>query len=218
MNLKFIKATVVSLVLFVSSFANAGLITADVTIDLDTALTGNSWTGSAFALDNIVDVASGDTVTINIDFEGDQVLQWNSNGNFQPWLMLTGYPNALTNPSHSGGFSWSGLSVSFDDLIQGTALNIIGPSGGSGSIHLGPTNAFAADGVIRQFRGVSLTFDTTWTDGDLTRQFSTIGYGIPLFGGTVSYSEISKVPEPSTLAIFALGMIGLASRRFKKQS
>ncbi len=28
----------------------------------------------------------------------------------------------------------------------------------------------------------------------------------------------SNVPEPSTLAIFALGMIGLASRRFKKQS
>jgi hypothetical protein len=27
-----------------------------------------------------------------------------------------------------------------------------------------------------------------------------------------------KVPEPSTIAIFALGMIGLASRRFKKQS
>jgi hypothetical protein len=27
-----------------------------------------------------------------------------------------------------------------------------------------------------------------------------------------------NVPEPSTLAIFALGMIGLASRRFKKQS
>jgi len=28
----------------------------------------------------------------------------------------------------------------------------------------------------------------------------------------------SSVPEPSTLAIFALGMIGLASRRFKKQA
>jgi len=28
----------------------------------------------------------------------------------------------------------------------------------------------------------------------------------------------ATVPEPSTLAIFALGMIGLASRRFKKQS
>ena len=30
--------------------------------------------------------------------------------------------------------------------------------------------------------------------------------------------NVSKVPEPSTLTIFALGMIGLASRRFKKQS
>jgi hypothetical protein len=32
------------------------------------------------------------------------------------------------------------------------------------------------------------------------------------------YEERVAVPEPSTLAIFALGMIGLASRRFKKQS
>ena len=28
----------------------------------------------------------------------------------------------------------------------------------------------------------------------------------------------TKVPEPSTLAIFALGIIGLASRRFKKNT
>jgi hypothetical protein len=32
------------------------------------------------------------------------------------------------------------------------------------------------------------------------------------------YKSPTVVPEPSTLAIFALGMIGLASRRFKKQS
>ncbi len=30
--------------------------------------------------------------------------------------------------------------------------------------------------------------------------------------------DTNEVPEPSTLAIFALGMIGLASRRFKKKS
>ncbi len=46
-------------------------------------------------------------------------------------------------------------------------------------------------------------------------------------GGSVNYDEIDviiydgiqsvPVPEPSTLAIFALGIIGLASRRFKKQ-
>jgi len=33
-----------------------------------------------------------------------------------------------------------------------------------------------------------------------------------------TYEQSTDVPEPSTLAIFALGMIGLASRRFKKQS
>jgi hypothetical protein len=35
---------------------------------------------------------------------------------------------------------------------------------------------------------------------------------------TSSPATPPSVPEPSTLAIFALGMIGLASRRFKKQS
>jgi hypothetical protein len=36
--------------------------------------------------------------------------------------------------------------------------------------------------------------------------------------GTHLTRRSQDVPEPSTLAIFALGMIGLASRRFKKQS
>ncbi|WP_259366457.1 MULTISPECIES: PEP-CTERM sorting domain-containing protein [unclassified Colwellia] len=35
--------------------------------------------------------------------------------------------------------------------------------------------------------------------------------------GAFFVRDITDVPEPSTLAIFALGMIGLASRRFKKQ-
>jgi len=40
------------------------------------------------------------------------------------------------------------------------------------------------------------------------------------FNQVIDYSSTSqvKVPEPSTLAIFALGMMGLASRRFKKQA
>ncbi|WP_297818509.1 PEP-CTERM sorting domain-containing protein [uncultured Paraglaciecola sp.] len=36
--------------------------------------------------------------------------------------------------------------------------------------------------------------------------------------GLASWSGPTSEPEPSTLAIFALGIIGLASRRFKKQS
>ena len=30
--------------------------------------------------------------------------------------------------------------------------------------------------------------------------------------------QIHDVPEPSTLAVFALGLMGLASRKFKKQA
>jgi hypothetical protein len=36
--------------------------------------------------------------------------------------------------------------------------------------------------------------------------------------GAQAWGTTSQVPEPSTLAIFALGLMGLASRRFKKQS
>jgi hypothetical protein len=47
---------------------------------------------------------------------------------------------------------------------------------------------------------------------------------LSLGSGNGSYTQVRNgavsqtVPEPSTLAIFALGIIGLASRRFKKQS
>lgn len=37
------------------------------------------------------------------------------------------------------------------------------------------------------------------------------------FEGETRSFNLTQVPEPSTLAIFSLGMIGLASRRFKKQ-
>jgi hypothetical protein len=47
------------------------------------------------------------------------------------------------------------------------------------------------------------------------------GYGAWFYNGDVSPSGIAAaaaVPEPTTLAIFALGFLGLASRRFKKQA
>jgi hypothetical protein len=44
------------------------------------------------------------------------------------------------------------------------------------------------------------------------------GSSAPSKGSVWVVSRSLAVPEPSTLAIFALGMIGLASRRFKKQT
>ena len=65
--------------------------------------------------------------------------------------------------------------------------------------------------------------------GGYTQVFA--GYGKGYFGQVIHHqtnagvalvrgasNEKTEVPEPTTLAIFALGMMGLASRRFKKQS
>jgi len=65
-----------------------------------------------------------------------------------------------------------------------------------------------------QYNGVAAT-TATWTVGVFAlggQQGVEHFYNVQATGSSVS------VPEPSTLAIFALGMIGLASRRFKKQS
>jgi hypothetical protein len=61
------------------------------------------------------------------------------------------------------------------------------------------------------FSGVS-SFSIYSNDGDAMNpsQLS--------LGGSVHTVRSIKVPEPSTLAIIAFGMIGLVSRRFKKQS
>ncbi len=201
-----------------SSKAQASLITANATIDLNSAITGSSWTGVAHPLDSTVSVSSGDTVTINIDFLPGQVLTWNSNGYFSPWLMLDGFPGPITNPSQSGLFSWSGLSVSLLGLTQGTQFppaQLVG--GSSGAIHLGPTFTLGNDSVVRTFTGVTLTFLATWSDGDPFRDFSTIGYYTPIFGGTVSFEQVQAVPEPSTFALLGLGLCGFGGYRFRRR-
>jgi hypothetical protein len=66
----------------------------------------------------------------------------------------------------------------------------------------------------------------TYTDGEYSHQTYARGTGDRYTGnlklksvnGISSDVYFAEVPEPSTLAIFALGMIGLASRRFNKQS
>jgi hypothetical protein len=64
---------------------------------------------------------------------------------------------------------------------------------------------------------VGLTYDYLKEgtfSGSLSQSVSQLGG----FSLVIGKSGFTAVPEPSTLAIFALGMIGLASRRFKKQS
>ena len=89
--------------------------------------------------------------------------------------------------------------------------------------------------INRNYGEVTWGMDTLSTDNLNSEYVSNIDFSsvqarylrIRATGGDNSYaigefqafgSQVSSVPEPSTFAIFALGMIGLASRKFKKQS
>jgi hypothetical protein len=158
-------------------------------------------------------------VTINISFAPGEALTWNSNGFFNPWLLLTGYPGTITNPGQDGSFSWSNLSVTLGGLSQGTqfpASQLVG--GSSCCAHLGPTGVLGNDGVVRTFSSVSLSFLATFTDGDPFRTYSTIGYFTPIFGGTVNVSQVAPVPEPSTWAMMMLGFAGVGFMAYRRRN
>lgn len=58
--------------------------------------------------------------------------------------------------------------------------------------------------------------NVTWKNSSEVHFYPTEG-GPDYVNFSLQGDLIQQVPEPSTLAIFALGIIGLASRRFKKQ-
>lgn len=76
--------------------------------------------------------------------------------------------------------------------------------------------------------GSSVTFNDTngyttpslnvlrFFEDDVDENFSGSVDFIRIHDDASSFGQIAVVPEPSTLAIFTLGIIGLASRRFKK--
>jgi len=95
----------------------------------------------------------------------------------------------------------SGFNINFD------GGNDFGWTTNSGSFSF--VGTFAVVGGPANIAGA-------WTV-DLYEDFDDSGVDATFRESTIRLNAVD-VPEPSTLAIFALGMIGLASRRFKKQS
>ncbi len=129
-------------------------------------------------------------------------------------------------------------NLSFLDIGNNTSLlNFIPPYYEAASTFsftgTQPLSMVAVQGVGHGF--FELTFDSDLSVGEsLNGVFSAtwlnpvinvsnipenlnISWGGPLGSGTAQ-GRFSTVPEPSTLAILSLGIMGLASRRFKKQA
>ena len=83
---------------------------------------------------------------------------------------------------------------------------------------LNPLNAkFNEVGYIEAYsKNETLTKVNSWSSIEYSDNYSQSGSASNNSIGFMLYRQSVDVPEPTTLAMFALGLIGLASRRFKK--
>jgi hypothetical protein len=111
----------------------------------------------------------------------------------------------------AGGVTSTWATEAFGGFGGGGAGALLG-GGGGGYSGGGSTGAWAGSGTAggggsHNVGANQINHSSLWE-----------GHGMLNISFDDTQLNNKKVPEPSTLAIFALGMIGLASRRFKKQS
>jgi hypothetical protein len=209
MKFKIIKAVFLGLVLSVSSIANAALIiniyesgnnvevTYSGSINLDSTL-GFRDTSKAIngylASEGGIGISSG-----AIDYYEISASSWTpfGTGGFGTWDATSGDALMLSTDSYlalaSGYISGKTLS--------GTAIKV--------------NSSFAALGFTVG------SFATQLVNGDCSQTVTVNVRQVPvqLFNGDCSETvtvNVHQVPVPTTLAILALGLIGLGARRFKK--
>jgi hypothetical protein len=235
MNIKNFKLAVAGLIISTSGFANAGLI------DLNTwtPTSGGTWgvdTGGTSVLQSTNGQPTyflSDTNYINTQFDGTFGVETTSDDDFIGFTF--GYNNSTDfllfdwkqgNQNHTG-YAPSGFTLS---KISGSNVNYWDHSGADITV-LASDYTGNNGWVDHTVYGFSLDFTTTGIkigiDGtnifDVSGSFNTGKFGFYNYSQSqVRYTgfteEVSQsIPEPSTLAIFALGLMGLASRRFKKQ-
>ena len=181
----------------------AATIVVDETIDI----AGYTGSDEFFPIDPVT-IAVGDSVDLTVRFSDDLSLHMgDGNEVFTAWLGLSSTGNA-------GGFMIANVQVQFLGF-QGTGgapdtLTLANQT--AGSTFIGPMfDDFLSSGQSVEFTGYNATYDVT---------------SLPAGGAPNSYDDIffrqlgddvSVVPEPSTFALTALGLLGLgASRRGRR--
>jgi len=195
MKLQFLKTAFTGFILIASSLANAGLITLSETQSQTVDFQN-------FTFDWVIsDWAAGTSAELTIELQADlgqsgelafidiESVTLGSHGEFS--LGLDGW-----SPVTVGGIN--GWRVDRTFIITSADMA-----------------AILADDIFKL--SVNYTTNADFGNG-VALAYGSLGGVAPYVKVDVAYSNIATVPETSTLAIFALGLMGLASRRFKKQS
>ncbi len=187
MNVKTLKMTLAGFILSVSGLANAALITEEFTGGTASTEVGSDYASSGLIFDNAYYSNCYGSGWIS----GENDTCYNSN-----------FDNAI-----DGGFSGTTDFISailkYPDGGVTSLLEVFDIN----NVLLSSTSVTGGDTFISLAQNGISSFRFSWSSDDVVGLES------------ISFNEITSapVPEPSTLAIFALGIMGLASRRFKKQ-
>jgi len=223
MKLQFLKTLILGAALSISAVANAGLINIDHYDITNARLTdfggwNHTYDGSTTPVNNTYyDYANG-SGTLNDGTVGTGTQDTHLfDANVQSLITLH-FANTV-NISSFNLYSFTGGNLipgNINDIfITHNATNYNLASVGFGGSSNGNTNAHESFDILNsaltgvQFDSLSFFINTSSLTG-YTSNYSISE--IEVFGNVVN-----SVPEPSTLAIFALGIMGLVSRRFAKK-
>ena len=244
MNFKLFKAISVGIVFAATAMvniANAGLITAIGDVD---AVNINSRAANVTLLDNLL---GNNTNVLIIGSWANNSRVTGLTSHWSSLAGVSVSTSAVSNIASAdlSGFDFlfymqSAFALNTATVAtQQTINNFISNSGDFLFVSQNLGNAARSDSYNTFLSGIGSSMNTSTSNCSGSSIFSSdaLTSGVNNFiingcngvtGGTalvtnngvvsVAYENVSQVPEPSTLAIFALSMIGLASRKFKKQS
>jgi hypothetical protein len=188
--MKFLNAAFISVMLSTSLFANAGLILSDSTV-VDKNAQSSSETFDVTGFENHTDLI------FTVEARGDY-------GKYAPENIEFFIDN-----TSFGQYNWNTSGVTY-------ALGASGDVQNDYILNFSFTISDIDWAVITD----DFSVNVDWVNSSTVNANSSNGFYVnySLSGNLAQPPAPAPVPEPTTLAVFALGMIGLASRRFKKQS
>jgi hypothetical protein len=230
-----IRLVVVSVCLAVSGLANADLVTHNnYTLNISTNIVihtdGTEWLQW--------DETEGKSISEAIsDYASDG---WVLAGNAQMNALFTDFGWTVGSDENTGYAQSSSFTSNVDDSAMDKFIELFGVtfsvSGGDplvwggvfgeGVESLRLTSATFGNDLDNdeRYNNASVmsdyTFDSQWDDDKVSLRADTPNgdrYTSKVEGTGIALVRVTSVSEPASLAIFALGIMGLASRRFKKQ-